>query len=500
MLRARLVQRAAVIARRSSTAVRQQNRAFSFGIKSPVASSPGGVFVTKYEIVRPAKEGVDWDDFLLAHPSKDALASSGKEVPLFLKYLKMVTDKEDRKDDFAAFLKRAKDGLQVESDVYLTTEELLAVMWKNGYLDNERNSLQFTFPSDYKFHYPELAVLFDLSEEDTYKFCMKQRMEKSHIGQVKSVAKPGWVRDHWLIFGAGAFIFKTFPFFNYYFVLKGFGTAMWVWSCYTVGNRYMANVIARNEFNCQQKTAADVMEGEDRIMAAMERFANDSNCIKGVKGFKKEIDNGSMAEYRKALIQTEKAKLIEKANKQLSSILSFEESTNSKLQDTIVKEIASEFKDKFSKDAKLQKEAFDAAIMGLNGNAKDDPVTKHFVSSLGSIDFSGKAKPNPAGSISERIAALQATQEAEFLKTFYLSQGEISAAKTAEDKDAAYTALFNKIGFHVPGSFDAKVELPEAKTGSSKTDGYLSEAAKEIEKFDAQIKKQREEAFAGAFA
>merc|ERR1712242_8798 len=40
-------------------------------------------------------------------------------------------------------------------------------MWKNGYSESERNAISSAFPSDYKFHYPELAVLFDLAEEDT---------------------------------------------------------------------------------------------------------------------------------------------------------------------------------------------------------------------------------------------------------------------------------------------------------------------------------------------
>lgn len=31
------------------------------------------------------------------------------------------------------------------------------------------------------------------------------------------VKREGLIRDHWLIFGTGLFIFKTFPFFNYYF-------------------------------------------------------------------------------------------------------------------------------------------------------------------------------------------------------------------------------------------------------------------------------------------
>merc|ERR1712110_1310544 len=112
------------------------------------------------------------------------------------RYLKVVTDQEGRSDAFNAFVERAKTGLVVESDVFITTEELLALMWKNGYSDMERNAIQFTFPTDYKFHYPELSVLFNIEEEDTYKFCMRTRIEKSHIGELDlEKVRKGFIRD-----------------------------------------------------------------------------------------------------------------------------------------------------------------------------------------------------------------------------------------------------------------------------------------------------------------
>merc|ERR1711976_628807 len=183
-------------------------------------------------------------------------------------YLKVVTDADGRPEDFQDFLKRAKSGLVVESDVYISTEELLAVMWKNGYSDEERTALQSTFPSDYKFHYPELAVLFDLTEEDTYKFCMRSRIESSHIGALDhdQVKRKGFIRDHWLTFGVGVVIFKYFPFFNYYWGIKVFGTSMWCYTMWTVLNRFISKTCRRNEYMAAQKTAQDVMEGEDAII------------------------------------------------------------------------------------------------------------------------------------------------------------------------------------------------------------------------------------------
>merc|ERR1719464_2516043 len=116
-----------------------------WNISLPVLGGPGGAHTTKYHIVKPGQDGVEWDDFLLALPEREHLASFSKEVPLFLRYLKVVTEKEGRGEAFLAFLERAKAGLVVESSVFITTEELLAIMWKNGFSESERNALQSTF-------------------------------------------------------------------------------------------------------------------------------------------------------------------------------------------------------------------------------------------------------------------------------------------------------------------------------------------------------------------
>ena len=146
------------------------------------------MYVTKYRITKPGKDGVDWDDFLLALPEKDQLASTNKDIPLFVKYLNLVCGAEGRGEDFKQFAKRAKDGLQVESDVYITTDELLAVMWKNGYADKVGNappcsthflgtthlpavhiSLQYTSPLQYTSrHAVHISLAVHISPQHTF--------------------------------------------------------------------------------------------------------------------------------------------------------------------------------------------------------------------------------------------------------------------------------------------------------------------------------------------
>lgn len=514
----------AISARSSSRVVAMaatQSRAF-WNVSLPVLKSPGGAHITKYQIVKPFKDGVDYDDFLIALPERDHLASFTKEVPLFLRYLKVVADQEGRSDAFAAFLERAKSGLVVESDVFITSDELLAIMWKNGYSDAERNAIQFTFPGDYKFHYPELSVMFDIPEEDTYKFCMRTRMEDSHIGELdhSKVKREGLIRDHWLIFGTGLFIFKTFPFFNYYFGVKVFGTSMWCYTMWHLLNRMVAKTCRRNEYMASQKTAQEVMEGEDAIVESMRRFANDAKCVEYLKTFKEDSEE-KIAKYRKALVLKMKDDLSERAQKQLQAIAAFEAGMGSAMQDLVVREAAASFKEKFPTDKGMQEKAFAAAVKSLAGatvEAAEDPVAAHFASSFQSlqgVDLA-TAKADAKGSLAERVAFAQQAKEKEFQETFMVSAKEAeevkalaSKAKSGKDYDfsklpadalqrleALYTSINAKVGYSLPESLGTK---PIAATGDSAANSYVDKVNAQLETAASKLRDARLKAFVQAF-
>lgn len=493
-----------------------------WNVSLPVLGSPGGAHITKYNIVRPGKDGVEWDDFLLALPEREHLMSFTKEVPLFIRYLKVVTDQEGRQEAFRAFLERSKSGLVVESDVYITTEEVLAVMWKNGYSDSERNALQCTFPGDYKFHYPELSALFDIPEEDTYKFCMRTRMEQSHIGELDhdKIKRKGFIRDHWLIFGTGLIIFKYFPFFNYYFGVKVFGTSMWCVTMWQLMNRFISKTCRRNEYMAAQKTAQDVMDGEDRIVESMQRFANDAKCKGYLQEFKAETES-KIGSYRKALVMKMKEDLSERALKQLQAIATFEASMGSAMQELVVREAAASFRDKFPGDKTMQERAFSAAVKSLAGQqltAGDDPVASHFndaFQSLAGVDLA-TAKGNPKGSLAERVAFAQQAKEAEFQQTFMVSAQEAeevraiaAKAKTgqehdfsklpadaAERLDALYMSINAKVGYSLPETLGTK---PIKETADSSANSYIQEVNAQLAAAGRALREARLKAFVAAF-
>merc|ERR1740121_676562 len=492
-----------------------------WNVSLPVLGGPGGAHTTKYNIVKEGKDGVEWDDFLLALPEREHLATYSKEVPLFLRYLKVVTDKEGRGDAFAAFLERAKAGLVVESSVFTTTEELLALMWKNGYSDSERNAIQFTFPNDYKFHYPELAVLFDLSEEDTYKFCMRTRMESSHIGELdyNQVKRAGFIRDHWLTFGVGLVIFKYFPFFNYYWGVKVFGTSMWCYTMWTGLNRGIAKICRRNEYMAAQKTAQDVMEGEDSIVASMRRFANDAKCVEYLGTFKVDTE-AKVATYRHALAAQMKADMSERALKQLQAIAAFEAGMGSAMQELVVREAAASFRDAFPSDSSMQDKAFAAAVKSLGGGqlgADEDPVAAHFnaaFSSLQGVDLSS-VKGDAKGSLAERVAFAQQAKDEEFQQSFMVTGAEAAEVKSlagaakvgdgydfgklapdaAERLDALYASINAKVGFAMP---DLAMK-PIAHTKDSDANAYIDKVNAQLAAASAQLKAARLTAFVSAF-
>merc|ERR1719199_2224741 len=156
-----------------------------------------------------------------------------------------------------------------------------------------------------------------------------------------------------MIFGVGLVTFKYFPFFNYYFGVKVFGTSMWCWTVWSLMNRMIAKVCRRNEYMAAQKTAQDVMDGEDAIVNSMKRFANDAKCVEYLKTFKQDSES-KIGDYRKALVMKMKDDLTERATKQLQAVASFEAGMGSAMQELVVREAASSFREKFPKEKAMQ--------------------------------------------------------------------------------------------------------------------------------------------------
>merc|ERR1711865_608486 len=325
------------------------------------------------------------------------------------------------------------------------------------------------------------------------------------------VKRKGFIRDHWVIFGTGLLIFKYFPFFNYYFGMKVFGTGLWCTTFWMLLNRGIAKTVRRNEYMAAQKTASDVMDGEDNIVKAMQRFANDAKCVEYLSDFQGETE-AKIGAYKKALVQKMQEDLSFLASKQLQGIASFEASMGSALQELIVKEAASSFKDKFPGNAAMQDAAFKSAVASLaggDGAKAQDPVGAHFedaFASLAGVDLM-TSKGDPAGSLAERVAFAQQSKEQEFKQTFMVTKEEAAAVKAAvkeagadlaasEKLDSLYTSINAKVGYSLPAGVGSKA-IEHSADGS--TNSYVDSVNASLAEMEGQLKNTRLKAFASAF-
>ncbi|CAK9041402.1 Hypothetical protein SCF082_LOCUS23924 [Durusdinium trenchii] len=247
-------------------------------------------------------------------------------------------------------------------------------------------------------------------------------------------------------------------------------------------NRFIAKTTRRNEYMAAQKTAQEVMEGEDKIVESMRRFANDAKCVEYLKTFKEDSES-KIAAYRKAfwfperdpinspelcqvhrqaacsayrvgtegrreaLVVKMQEDLTERASKQLQAIAAFEAGMGSAMQDLVVREAwfsdvltaAASFKEKFPGDKGMQDKAFSAAVKALSGAAvevAEDPVAKHFADafqSLQGVDLAS-SKADAKGSLAERVAFAQQAKEKEFQESFMVTPKEAEEVKSLASK------------------------------------------------------------------
>jgi hypothetical protein len=480
-----------------------------WGTALPSLGAPHGLFATKYRITRPYNEQTTWDDFLIALPEQQQLWKFTKEVPLFVRYLKLVTDKENRSEDFKNFLTKHKEGLVVESDVFLRVDELLAVMWKNGYSEQERNAIQFTFPGDYRFHYPEISALFDVTETDAYKFCMRTRMDKSHIGELAldKVKPQGVLRNHWLLYASGWFLFKNYPFFNYAFFLKTWGFTVWFVSAWALFARQANKLWQRNEQLLQQKVADDVMAGEDAVVSAMRRFANDAKAVNHINALKPDLIN-SLNAFSGAFLSAKRHALHARVTQQLENIVRAEAAIAESFQSLLVQETVGAVRGDFAKSPDLQKAALEYAIAKVSGgeSANADPLLKHVNAALAAA----------AGGKSERLQQAVAQAEANFQKSFAVAAAEATEVKALAqaagglvnfdfkkldaDKlkrlEELYVTINERCGFVLPHEAELEVALT---TNDAEAKAFVDAVNQDLELAKNDVRQARLKSFVAGF-
>merc|ERR1712048_1137599 len=296
------------------------------------------------------------------------------------------------------------------------------------------------------------------------------------------------------------------------------GTSMWCWTLWVGMNRMIAKACRRNEFMAAQKTAQDVMDGEDAIVESMKRFANDAKCVEYLGGFKEETE-AKIGSYKSAMVESMKSELTERALKQLQAVSAFEAGMGSAMQELVVREAAASFKESYPNSTAMQGKAFTAALKSLSGatlTTADDPVASHFedaFKSLGGVDLM-TTKGDPKGSLAERVAYAQQAKELEFQQSFMVTPEEVAEVKAivgkapggdigqlsgeALDKlNALYVKINQKVGFALPEGLGTK---PIAATSDSAANGYVEAVNAQLEAAAKTLQQARLAAFAKSFA
>ncbi|CDJ51084.1 BT1 folate/biopterin transporter family protein, related [Eimeria brunetti] len=414
---------------------------------------------TKYRITKPWTTDTQFDDLLLSEPSRDTLAKFTKEAPLFLRFLKLITDVENRPQAFIEFARRCENGLVVEKDVFITKDELMKCIWENGFSQNEMNAFEFAFPADYKFHYPELAVLFDLPEEDCYKYCIRQRAKTPEkLVEIKYEKPKNLLSSYGLCFLGVWYGFSNQVLSNAWFYSKTFpfGAVFYMLASYFYRN--IREYLWKEEKAMIEGAKDRKDAGEELVHRQLKKYANDARCLEYVSSFKDEVQH-QLAEYHAALLEQMRQRMVERIKSKLMAIQQAEKAIQGSLQEVIVRELVDSFHRKLATDTKMQDIALKAAIEGISGDAPSvDPVGAHFVAALkelGKADFA-KSKPTDGGSVLGRVSAVFQSREEEFLQSFTVSPEEANEVKQLVGKCKSGDAYdFSKLSEKEAARLDA---------------------------------------------
>ncbi|CAD2091703.1 conserved Plasmodium protein, unknown function [Plasmodium vinckei lentum] len=415
---------------------------------------------TKYRISLPHIDNVKYDDLYLSSPNKEDLYVFTKKIPIFLRYLKLITSLENRNNDFVEFARRCENGLTIEKDIYLTKEELIHLMFVNGYTQKETNALDLAFNNNYQFHYPEIAVLFDLNEEDVYKFCLKKRSENPEtLFHLKYFKEKNMLSSYGLIFvflyfglnnvvlSNAWFLSKTIPFFSVFYMLASYFYKD-IWNFINKEKNLMI------EQNMQNKLLA-----EDIIYNQLKLFSKDTECSAHLKHFK-EYCNVLIKYYRKAFINENKKNIHEHLEKKLNEIYNSEQQYKNSLKNILITEIIKKTYEHVQNDQNFYNAVLNDSINNIQNNTNNDTLVNYVKTQINFVKNENNNNP-----IVKNILNQYELKKKEYLNQFVVHKNELNAIKNIitkcnldvsklnkEDYDnliKLYTTINNRFGFYV---------------------------------------------------
>ncbi|SOV78104.1 vacuolar membrane protein-related, putative [Plasmodium sp. gorilla clade G3] len=429
---------------------------------------------TKYRISMPSIDNVKYDDIYLSCPSRDDFYIFTKKVPIFLRYLKLITSLENRNNDFIFFTKKCESGLNVEKDVYLTKEELLDIMFINGYSKKEMNALDLSFCHNYQFHYPEIAILFNLDEEDVYKYCLKKRSENPEtLIHLKYVKEKNMLSSYGLIFvflyfGLNNlvlcnawFLSKTIPFFSVFYMLGSY--------FYKDIQKY----INKDKNLMIEENNKNKLLGEDIIYKQLKLFSKDTECSEQLINFK-QYCNMLIKKYTQTYINVQKHKVVETLEKKLKEIYNNEQNYKNSLQNILIDEIIKKLYQNIKIDKTFSDSILNDSINNIKNVKQNDTLINYVKSELKNIQ-----RMDEKNSIVKNILEQYENKKQQYLSQYIIHTHELNKIKNIINKskldinnlnDKEYNDLLqlfntinNRFGFYVNDDSLATITSSDSK-------------------------------------
>lgn len=383
---------------------------------------------TKYRIALPHIDNVKYDDLYLSMPNREDLHVFSKKIPIFLRFLKLITSLENRNKDFIEFAKRCENGLTVERDVYLTKEELLENMFINGYSKREINAFDLAFTKNYEFHYPEISVLFQLDEEDVYKYCLKKRSENPEkLFHLKFLKPKNMLSSYGLIFvflyfGLNNFVLcnawflsKTIPFFSVFYMLASYFYKD-IWNYLNKEKKLMLE----NNVNTR-------LSAEDILYNQLKLYSKDTECSSHLLSFKNYTEE-LIKQYRRAYINEQKRKVTEHIEKKLHEIHMDEKNFQDSLKSIIVNELINDITYLMKTNNKFYDDVFYDALNSIGNKTqssnKEDTLIKHVRDGLSALKTLNKQN-----SFVKRVLEQYDTKKNEYVNKYVVHKEEINKIK-----------------------------------------------------------------------
>lgn len=449
-----------------------------------------------------------------------------KDIPIFLRFLKLVCDQEKRPKDFIDFAKRyvfyffyfmlsCENGLVVQEGAYISKAELLANMDKNGYSNSEIAAFSLAFPDDYKFHYPELAAAFDLSEEDAFKFAMRTRMENQEISHVKYDKTPGFVTTFIATYlPIAALLANPYSVSNYALAGKILPYYLSIYALYRSFGSDLLNQYKQINSEIAKQNSKVKLEGQEALMMKTAKFAEDTNAVAYLQDLKPATEK-KFAAYRAALIADHKRRVTERVERQLNSLRNAEREVATGLQELMAREIMGAFRNTYSD--KMAASAFESAVANIAGeDSTTDPVKDFVLKALAefqAVDLS-KVSGKATGTVVERVAfayqqreknllnnftvrAEEAKKIAEIAKSCNGDASKLSAAQL-DELDKIFRELHERVGF---ATLTEKQVTPLAVPAALEGDAaaLVAQTKKAVDDAATKIRVARLQSFLGKF-